>query len=65
MKDFFKEVKEDFWDVVSEFGFFPALFIHSILIPLYLLCFLCYPFVLFNDWSKGWFKNETNRKSKM
>lgn len=59
MKQFFKEVKEDFWVIVSEFGFFPALAIHSFLIPIYFSCFLFYPFVLFNEWSKGWFKNET------
>jgi len=69
MIDLLYEFKDDFIEFTINSGIFPAMLFAFVIIPAFLFCTLIYclfyPFIAFNDWSKRWFKNETNRQSKM
>lgn len=52
------EFINEFKSIVIEFGFFPAVLMFIVMIPVFLFSLIFLPFEIFNEWSRSWFKEK-------
>lgn len=57
-----KKIKYEFKELCIDMGIFPACLVFFIMIPVFIIYIIFYPFIAFNAWSRSWFKGDSDEE---